>query len=127
MNPSLPQSVVDRALEKDAAEGSAEYLAQFRSDLETFIQAEAVVRCVDAGTGKRPYDRRYSYVGFVDPSGGSGGDSFTLAIAHKENQTAVLDLVRETRPSFSPEGVISNYVAALRDYRVFKGPWPIST
>ena len=119
MNPLLPQSVIDRALERDAAKASAEYLVQFRSDLETFIQAEAVGRCVDVGVSERPYDRKWSYVAFTDPSGGSGGDSFTLAIAHKENQTAVLDLVRETRPPFSPEGVISNYAAPLRDYRVF--------
>jgi hypothetical protein len=30
-NPTLPESVVDRALERDAASASAEYLAQFRT------------------------------------------------------------------------------------------------
>ena len=30
-NPSLPQSVVDRAVERDAAAASAEYLGQFRT------------------------------------------------------------------------------------------------
>jgi hypothetical protein len=34
LNPTLPQSVVDRALERDEAVAKAEYLAQFRSDLE---------------------------------------------------------------------------------------------
>ena len=29
-NPDLPQSVIDRALERDPAAASAEYLAQFR-------------------------------------------------------------------------------------------------
>ena len=34
LNPSLPQRVVDRALEKDRARATAEYLAEFRTDVE---------------------------------------------------------------------------------------------
>ena len=45
-NPSLPQAVVDRALERDHAAASAEFLAQFRSDLESFVSAEVVQACV---------------------------------------------------------------------------------
>ena len=41
-NPSLPQTVVDRALERDHAAASAEYLAIFRSDIENFVNREAV-------------------------------------------------------------------------------------
>jgi hypothetical protein len=37
LNPSLPQRVVDRALEKDRARATAEYLAQFRTDVEGFV------------------------------------------------------------------------------------------
>jgi hypothetical protein len=36
-NPTLPQSVVDRALERDRASALAEYGAQFRVDIEAFI------------------------------------------------------------------------------------------
>jgi hypothetical protein len=45
-NPSLPQSVVDRALERDRASASAEFLAQFRNDIETFVPIEIVEACV---------------------------------------------------------------------------------
>ena len=45
-NPSLKQSVVDRALERDRAAASAEYLAQFRTDIETFVAYEIVQACV---------------------------------------------------------------------------------
>jgi len=34
LNPSLPQRVVDRALEKDRTRATAEYLAEFRTDVE---------------------------------------------------------------------------------------------
>jgi hypothetical protein len=41
-NPTLPESVVTRALERDHAAASAEYLAQFRTDIESFIAREVV-------------------------------------------------------------------------------------
>ena len=81
LNPSLPQSVVDRALERDPASASAEYLANFRTDIESFISREAVEACVELGVFERLLLSGVSYLAFVDPSGGSA-DSFTLAIAH---------------------------------------------
>jgi hypothetical protein len=53
-NPSLPQAVVDRALERDHAAASAEFLAQFRFDIETFIAREQVEACVKPGLYERP-------------------------------------------------------------------------
>ena len=41
-NPTLPASVVERALERDPAAGAAEYLAQFRTDIESFVTRELV-------------------------------------------------------------------------------------
>jgi hypothetical protein len=46
LNPTLPQRVVDRALEKDRARATAEYLAQFRTDVEGFVALEIVEGCV---------------------------------------------------------------------------------
>jgi hypothetical protein len=59
------------------------------------------------GCRERPYDPRYEYTAFVDPSGG-----------HKENKTSVLDVIREVPPPFSPEGVVVKFAALLRDYRI---------
>ncbi len=63
-----------------------------------------------------------SYAGFVDFAGGSGQDSATLAIAHRETRdgqsVAVLDLVREVRPPFSPEQVCRDFADDLRRYRL---------
>ena len=116
-NPSLPQSIVDRALERDHAAASAEYLGLFRSDIESFVSREAVEQCVDRGVRERAplYNLRYS--AFVDPSGGSV-DSMTLAIAHKEGDIAVLDAVRERKPPFSPADVVVEFAALLKSYRV---------
>ena len=83
-NPSLPQSVVDRALERDRAAASAEYLAQFRADLETFVPYEVVQACVGDHVEMAPLGK-HRYAAFVDPSGGSA-DSFTMAVAHRDGE-----------------------------------------
>jgi len=41
----------------------------------------------------------------------------TLAIAHLDGDRAVLDLVRERHPPFSPDAVVAEYAETLRAYR----------
>jgi hypothetical protein len=129
-NPTLSQRVVDRAFERDPAAAAAEYLAQFRTDVEAFISREVVEAAVSRGVFERAPLSGIEYFGFVDPSGGSS-DSFTLAISHREGERAVLDAVREVRPPFSPENVASEFAGLLKRYRVsfvygdrYAGEWP---
>ena len=49
MNPSLPQTVIDQAYAEDAAVAAAEYGAEFRSDLESFVSQEAIDAVTVAG------------------------------------------------------------------------------
>jgi hypothetical protein len=114
----LPQRVVDRALEKDRARGSAEYLAEFRSDAEGFVALEVVEACVEDYREQQPVAGT-SYRAFVDPSGGAA-DSFTMAVSHKYYRSGlvVIDAVREVRPPFSPEQVIGDFAALLKSYRI---------
>src|SRR5436190_4059227 len=117
LNPSLPQRVVDRALEKDRARATAEYLAEFRTDVEGFVSLEVVEGCVGDYREMAPSTSCY-YRAFVDPSGGSA-DSFTLAVAHKDkDKRIVIDAVRERRPPFSPEDVVAEFAQLLKSYRV---------
>jgi hypothetical protein len=55
----------------------------------------------------------------------------TLAIAHTEGKTQILDVIRERRPPFSPEAVVEEYASLLRTYRCsrvygdrYGGEWP---
>ncbi|MGV8954686.1 MAG: terminase large subunit domain-containing protein, partial [Cypionkella sp.] len=89
MNPTVPQTVIDRAMERDEASARAEYGAEFRTDIEALFTREAVAAVVEPKCLERPYDSAYHYVAFVDPSGGSA-DSMTLAIAHAEGDLAML-------------------------------------
>jgi hypothetical protein len=46
MNPSVPQSVIDEAYERDPGNAAADYGAEFRRDVETLISREAIDVCV---------------------------------------------------------------------------------
>jgi hypothetical protein len=129
-NPALDPKVVARAMERDEAAARAEYYAEFRSDLEGYVSLDEVRACIAPGVRERTPENRNAYVGFTDPSGGTG-DSFTLAIMHKEGKVAVLDAVREIRPPFSPEAATAELSALLRSYRCsqvfgdrYAGEWP---
>jgi hypothetical protein len=130
MNPTVDKSVIARAYEEDEAVAAAEYGAEFRRDIETFVPREVLDRCVVPGRGELPPAGGCVYQAFVDPSGGSS-DSFTLAIAHNENGKGVLDVLRERKPPFSPEAVVAEFAALLKTYRVgevtgdrYGGEWP---
>ncbi|WP_429912888.1 hypothetical protein [Glycocaulis sp.] len=119
LNPSLPQSVVDRAMERDPASARAEYGAEFRSDVESFIPQETVDASTDTGVTLRQPIKTVRYVGFADPAGGGGKDAFTGAIAHRESDgTLILDLLYERRPPFNPDEVASELAAIFRRYSV---------
>lgn len=96
MNPTVAQSYIDEALEEDRASASAEYLAEFRADIEDFVSLEVVEACIEPGVTERGRLWGQSYRAFVDPSGGSN-DAMTLAIGHTGKSGAVLDLLRERK------------------------------
>lgn len=130
MNPTVPQSVINRAMERDAASAAAEYGAEFRADIESFVSRDAVEAVVSPGVIERAPLMGVRYFAFVDPSGGSA-DSMTMAIGHKEGQVALLDAIRERKPPFSPEAVVKDFCDLLKRYRVSKvegdryaGEWP---
>ena len=130
-NPSLPQSVIDRAIERDAASAGAEYLAEFRRDIESFVSIEAVEACVSRGVFERAPIADVRYHAFVDPSGGSN-DSMTMAIAHRENDVIILDCVRERFPPFSPDEVTKEFAAVIKSYHLstvrgdrYAAEWPV--
>jgi len=131
MNPTVPQDVIDMAMEEDASAAAAEWLAEFRVDVETFVAREVVEAAVVAGRYELPPVSGIGYAAFVDPSGGSN-DSMTLAIAHRGTDgKGVLDALRETRPPFSPESVVADFSDLLKTYGLrniegdrYAGEWP---
>jgi hypothetical protein len=115
MNPSLSAKLVADALAEDPEAGGAEYLAEFRRDVASFVAPEAVTAAVIPARQRLPPAHGVIYYSFIDPSGGSA-DSFTLGIAHTENDRIVLDLAHEVRPPFDPLAVTEQFAATLRLY-----------
>ena len=129
LNPTFDQRAVAKAYEEDPASAQAEFGAQFRTDVESFISREAIDAVVVPGRVELPRVAGVRHVGFLDFAGGGsiGADSAVLAIAHTEQTTprdprtdkrtiAILDLVREMRPPFSPELVCQEFADTLRSY-----------
>ena len=102
MNPSLDPAIVAEAYEDDPDAAAAEYGAEFRNDLSDFVPRQVVDSCTVTGRHEIAPITSLSYVAFVDPSGGTGSDSMTLAVAHREGDRTILDCVREVRPPFRP-------------------------
>jgi hypothetical protein len=116
LNPTFDARAIELAYDEDPASAAAEYGAQFRSDVETFIERAVIEAAVIAGRHELQAMPSRTYYGFLDFAGGSGGDSATCAVAHEEARgdvsVAVLDAVREVRPPFSPEQVCAFCAAA---------------
>jgi hypothetical protein len=117
MNPSIDPQIIADAYEADPANAAAEFGAKFRADIESLLNREAIEACISVGIHERAPISSLRYSAFVDPSGGSA-DSFTLAIAHREKEVGVLDCIREIKPPFSPEAVVSEFAELLKSYGI---------
>jgi hypothetical protein len=131
MNETIPQEIIDNAMRDDPARAKSEYLAEWREDLSDFVPSEVIEGCTEWTCHERPFDPRFKYCAFTDAAGGTGSDSFTLAVAHRETDgRAVLDVLRERRPRFVPAHVVSEFADLLHRYHCrevtgdrFSGGW----
>jgi hypothetical protein len=89
------RSIIAEAYQSDPESASAEFGGEFRDGISDFISRETVEGCVDHKVIERPFEHGHRYVAFVDAAGGSGGDSFTLGIAHKRDGVVYLDFLKE--------------------------------
>jgi len=120
MNPTLSSQRIDRARQHDAAAAASEWDAEFRADLETFLDVEMLTACIETDVTERPPVEGIAYVAAVDMSGG-GPDASVLAIAHAEKRggeapPVVLDLCRGWRTP-NVEAVVGEMAEHLRRYR----------
>jgi hypothetical protein len=133
MNPGVPQSVIDRAMETDPIAAQAEYFAQFRSDVGSFLDSDLIERAVEIGRRERAPLAGIQYFSFTDPSGGAH-DSFTLAIAHRDGERLVLDVLRGITPPFDPSAVVKELCDVLKAYHCdrvvgdhYAGQWVVES
>jgi hypothetical protein len=129
-NCTIPEEEIQRAIEDDPSAAASEWMGQWRQDIEAYIAREVVEARVIPGRYELPRVPGFVYHAFCDPSGGSG-DDMTLAIAHREDDIAVLDCIRAVRPPFNPDQVTQEFCKVLNTYGIIKvvgdkyaGEWP---
>lgn len=133
MNPTYSKAVIERAKGDDAQAAAAEYDAEFRADLETYISTEALEAVVFPGRFELPPQRDLRAVAAVDPSGGRG-DAMTLSIFFCEEAGKIVQAaLRVRRPPFNPTEVVAEFAEVLKSYGVFEvtgdrysGEWCVS-
>ncbi len=137
LNPSIDQDFLADAFEDDPVAANSEYNAEWRDDISAFIAGEIVDRVTVANRTEIPPEAGITYTAFVDVGGGTGGDSYTAAIAHvrpmegSRETCAVLDLLFEVKPPYSPDEVTATLCEILKRYRIanvtgdsYGGAWP---
>jgi hypothetical protein len=130
-NPTLDQAVIDQAISEDPLGARAEWLGEFRDDVEVFVTREAVESCVATGRYELPRIDGVPYLAGIDTSG-AVYDSMTLTVVHVEDgNRVVVDAIREVRPPFSPEAIVGEFSALCKSYGVsevwgdrYAGEWP---
>jgi hypothetical protein len=112
-NPSLDQTEIDRALERDPTRNRAEYLSEWRTDTSGFIDRAIIAACVGDYVQLSPQPG-ITYRCFIDQASGvPEGDSYAMTIAHKSGETVITDAVREVQPPFSPAAVVNEILLPL--------------
>jgi len=117
MNPTLPQSVVDDAIEEDLQAAKSEYLGEFRDDVSEFLPRSLIEGLVVKDRKELLPRSATHYAAFVDLSGGRHDDA-ALAIGHKEDRKAVVDLLRRYRPPHNPHEVVRLMADEVRRYNL---------
>jgi hypothetical protein len=137
MNPTFDQKIIERELANDPEAARAEYLAEFRSDLEAYLPEEAIQAVTIQDRFELPPMPHTNYVAFVDPSGGRR-DAAALAIAHierihKAEERVILDVARRFPSPHDPGQVVKDMAEILKSYKVgrivgdrYAGSWPES-
>lgn len=119
LNPTLDRRIIDDALERDPVAARAEWLGEWRDDISTPFSRELIEAAIDRGVTVRPPVSDVSYCGYADPSGGVG-DSFTAAVAHRDDETVMLDCVVEIAAPFNPSSATEQIAEALKSYGLLK-------
>jgi hypothetical protein len=72
MNPSVDESVIAAAYEADEPSAAAEYGAEFRRDIESYVSREAVDAVVVPGRHELPPISGVVFTAAIDPAAARG-------------------------------------------------------
>jgi hypothetical protein len=118
-NATLDAAAIAAQAEADPTAAASEWDARFRLDVASFLDDELIDAAIDRDRPlELPPRPGLYYRAYVDASGGAvGGDSYCIAIAHREDGCYVLDVVRGRAGPFDPTALTEEYAALCKQYR----------
>ena len=93
-NETVPQKIIDKAMERDPQSASSEWLGEFRNDIAAFVTPEVVDAAIMPGVFEIPHLDAQDLFAFCDPSGGS---SELLHTGHRREPTEPRRFRRDAR------------------------------
>ena len=117
LNPTISEEYIKDQLERDPEAGRAEWLAEFRQNLESFLPLRWIEDAIVSGRFRLDSQPGISYGAYVDMSGGVG-DYSALSIGHREADQLIQDVLEAAPAPHNPNQVIKQFAEILKDYRV---------
>ena len=121
MNETLPNDVIQKALEQDPDRATAEYLNNWRSALSPAYPREKIddALCLENRSIPPPEHNYWQIFGFADPSGGSNNAATLTLSALKPGEEIITVLFIGRWPApHSPASVIAEMATVLKRYRL---------
>ena len=114
--------IIAKAFERDPLSANSEWgndtTIEFRPDLASYIDRDLAAAAVMRGVYELPYDPNNIYSAFADSAGGTGGDSYTLAITFNKDGIITLAKLVEVRPIFQPAAVTAMLAEVCKSYHI---------
>lgn len=117
LNPTISEDYIKEQLERDPEAGRAEWLAEFRQNLESFLPLRWIEDAIVSNRFRLECQPGVSYGAFVDMSGGVG-DYSVLSIGHRDGDQLVQDVLEAVPAPHNPNAAIKQFAEILKDYRV---------
>jgi hypothetical protein len=131
LNPTYSQDTINELIASDPA-FRAEYLCEWRSDLEQWLPREILLLASTGPALSLPDPAHRPYFCGIDPSGG-GHDSYAAAICHVSGEQIIVDRVEERFSPLDPAVVTEEFATIMKAYGVkrtksdrYAGMWPTS-
>jgi hypothetical protein len=123
MNPTYRKTTIARMRKKDPEASVAEYDAQFREDIYSYLTDEQIDDSTDQGIKQRPPVQNIKYKSFVDVSGGRS-DSFSFSIAHQEDINGevkvIVDYTYEAIPPYIVNHEVEHCCNMIKRYGIYE-------
>jgi hypothetical protein len=88
MNPTLPQDVIDQAYADDPQSAAAEYGAEFRSDIASYVDRAVLLDGIEQGVTQRGCVPGFTCAAFTDSSSGSKASSRSRSHIEKATRSS---------------------------------------